>query len=146
MAKCLVSTAYTMKADLYQATITQDATGAVIKNWSLIDTIDCTVRGILRRGVGDNSVAVSLNDYINTFNATLKMRAQRSIPIDYRVVNVRNSEETIYIEDQDPASQGGLNNATIFEPRGSTPLTGLNGIIMEYETVLVRQEIQKLGI
>lgn len=145
MAKCLVSTSYTMKADLYQPTVSQDATGAVLKNWSLVDTIDCTVRGILRKGVGDNSVAVTLDDYINTFNATLKMRAQISIPINYRVVNIRNSEETIYVEDQDPASQGGLNNATIFEPRGSTPLTGLNGTVMEYETVLVRQEIQKLG-
>lgn len=133
-----------MKADIYEPSISQDATGAVVKTWTLSDTIDCVVRGILRKGVGDNSVSVSLEDYINVFNSTLKMRSQSVIPTDHRVVNIRNNSVTIFLENQDPASEGGVNNATIFEPRGSTPLTSFDGSIIEYETVLVKQQIQKL--
>ena len=142
--KCLVSTAYTMKADLYIPTVSQDATGGVVKTWTLNSTIDCTVRGILRKGVGDNSVSVSLEDYINVFNSTLKMRSAIEIPTNYRIVNVRNSASTIFTETQDPSSEGGVNNATIFEPRGSTPLLRFDGLVLEYETVLVKQQIQKL--
>lgn len=144
MGKCIASISYTMKADIYEPSISQDATGAVVKTWTLSDTIDCVVRGILRKGVGDNSVSVSLEDYINVFNSTLKMRSQSVIPTDHRVVNIRNNDVTIFLENQDPASEGGVNNATIFEPRGSTPLTSFDGSIIEYETVLVKQQIQKL--
>ena len=144
MGKCLASIAYTMKADIYQPTISQDATGAVVKTWAFEETINCSVRGILRKGVGDNSVSVSLEDYINVFNTTLKMRSSTIIPVNRRIVNVRNNIETIFLENQDPASEGGFQGSTIFEPRGSTPLTGFDGRVVEYETVLVKQEIQKL--
>lgn len=146
MGKCLASIAYTMKADIYVPTISQDNTGAVVKAWTLDRTIDCIVRGILRKGVGDNSVSVSLEDYINIFNSTLKMRSKSAIPTDHRVVNVRNSDITIFVEDQDPASEGGVNNATIFEPRGSTPLISFDGSVIEYETVLTKQQIQRLTV
>jgi len=145
MGKCLASISYTMKADIYQPTITQDATGAVIRTWAFEKTIDCTARGILRKGVGDNSVSISLEEYINVFNSTLKLRSGISIPTDRRVVRVRNSDAVIFLENQDPASEGGFQGSTIFEPRGSTPLTRFDGTVIEYETVLVRQEIQKLA-
>jgi hypothetical protein len=145
MGKCLASIAYTMKADIYTPTVSQDATGAVVRTWTFSETIDCTVRGILRKGVGDNSVSVSLEEYINVFNSTLKMRSSGSIATDKRVVRVRNSDGVIFLENQDPASEGGFQGSTIFEPRGSTPLTRFDGSVVEYETVLVRQEIQKLA-
>lgn len=146
MGRCLASIAYTMKADIYIPTISQNAIGGVVKTWTLDDTIDCQVRGILRKGVGDNSVSVSLEDYINIFTTSLKMRSSMEISSEYRIVNVRNSEETIYLESQYPSSEGGLNGATIFEPRGSTPLVGFDGRVIEYETVIVRQQIQKLVV
>ena len=135
-----------MKADIYTPSVSQDATGAVVKTWTFSQTINCMARGILRKGVGDNSVAVSLDDYINVFVTSLKMRSAIEIPTNYRVVNIRNDNGTIYTESQDPSSEGGLSNATIFEPRGSTPLISFDGTIMEYETVLVKQEIQKMVV
>jgi hypothetical protein len=145
MGKCIASIAYTMKADIYVPTISQNSIGGAVKVWTLDDTIDCLVRGILRKGVGDNSVSVSLEDYINIFTTSLKMRSSMEIDSEYRIANVRNSEETIYLETQYPSSEGGLNGTTIFEPRGSTPLVGFDGRIIEYETVIVRQQIQKLA-
>ena len=146
MATCIAGTAYTMQADIYMPTISQDATGAVVKVWTFEKTISCVARGILRKGVGENSTAMSINDYINTLTALVKVRAQVVIPTDRRVVRVRNADGVIFLENQDPATDGGFQGSTIFEPRGSTPLTNFDGSVIEYETVLQRQEIQRIDV
>jgi hypothetical protein len=133
-----------MKADIYQPTVSQDSTGAVVKTWTFEKTIDCVARGILRKGVGENSTAVEINNYINTLTALVKIRSSAVIASDRRVVLIRNNDEVIYKENQDPSTEGGFQNSTIFEPRGSTPITNFDGKIIEYETVLMRQEIQRL--
>jgi hypothetical protein len=135
-----------MEADVYQATITQDATGAVVKVWTFEKTISCIARGTLRKGVGENSTAVEVNNYLNVLKSLVKLRSQEVIPSDRRVVNIRNADVTIFLEDQDPASEGGFQGSTIFEPRGSTPMMNFDGSIIEYETVLMRQEIQRLDV
>jgi hypothetical protein len=50
----------------------------------------------------------------------------------------------VWNEDDTISSQGGVDGATIFEPRGSTPIIDFDGRVIEYETVLQRQEIQTL--
>ncbi|NDB83847.1 MAG: hypothetical protein EB127_14150 [Alphaproteobacteria bacterium] len=144
MGLCLAKTAYTMTAEIYSASVSQDSTGAVVKTWALEKEIPCVVRGILRKGVGDNSISVSLQDYLNVFTSTLKMRSGSPILTSKRIVNISNSDGVIFVENQDPASEGGFNGSTIFEPRGSTPIMNFDGSVIEYETVLVRQEIQRL--
>ena len=135
-----------MKADIYTASVTQDAVGAVQKTWSYEKTIDCFARGILRKGVGENSVAFNVNEYLNVLNSLVKMKAGEVIPADRRVVLIRNDDGVIYKEDQDPSSAGGFQTSTIFEPRGSTPITNFDGSVIEYETVLMRQEVQRLDV
>ena len=146
MGVCVAGTAYTMEADIYQPTITQDATGAAVKVWTFEKTIPCVARGTLRKGVGDNSTTVEINNYLNTLTSLVKLRSQEVIPTDRRVVSIRNSTEVIFLEDQDPSSDGGFQGSTIFEPRGSTPMMNFDGSIIEYETVLMRQEIQRIDI
>ena len=73
----------------------------------------------------------------------IKLRSSEPISYDLRVVNVRNSDGVIFLENQDPSSEGGFEGSTIFEPRGSTPLINFDGSVIEYETVLMRQEIQR---
>lgn len=146
MANCIPSISYTMKADIYTPSITQDPdSGAINESWTFLKTIDCVARGILRKGVGDNSTTVDIQNYLNVLNSMIKFRSRESIPFNYRVVNVRNSDGVIFVEGQDPSSQGGFQGSTIFEPRGSTPLLNFDGKLIEYETVLVRQEVQRLG-
>jgi hypothetical protein len=58
MAKCIASTTYNMKADIYQPTISQDSTGAVVKTWTFQQTINCSVKGILSTGLGKNSTEI----------------------------------------------------------------------------------------
>jgi hypothetical protein len=135
-----------MQADIYSASVTQGAAGEVIKTWVKEETIDCYARGILRKGVGENSTAFEVNNYVNILNSMVKIRTTKVIPSNKRVVAIRNDYEVIYKEGQDPSSAGGLDGATIFEPRGSTPITNFDGSIVEYETVLMRQEIQRMDI
>jgi len=135
-----------MKADIYQATISQDSTGAVVKIWTFEKTIDCIARGVLRKGVGENSTAVEVNNYLNMLSSMIKLRASEIIPSDRRVVRVRNDDGVIFLENQDPSTDGGFQGSTIFEPRGSTPLINFDGSVIEYETVLMRQEIQRLAV
>lgn len=144
MATCIPSVSYTMKADIYKPTISQDVTGAVVKSWTLEKTIDCVARGVVRKGVGENSTTVKVNNYLNTLYSMVKLRCSAVIPSDRRVVRVRNSNSVIFLENQDPSSDGGFQGSTIFEPRGSTPLLNFDGSVIEYETILMRQEIQRI--
>ncbi len=145
MAGCIAGTSYTMKADIYIALINQDSIGRVTKSWIFEKTIDCMARAVLRKGVGENSTAFDVENYINMLNSMVKLRTSEVISSDRRIVNIRNDYEVIYKEDQDPATEGGFENSTIFEPRGSTPIMNFNGRVIEYETVLMRQEVQVLG-
>lgn len=144
MGACITSTAYTMKADVYQATVAQDATGAVVKTWTFEKTINCVAKGVIRNGVEDNSTTVEISNYLNTLHSLVKLRASEIISTDKRVVNIRNNSQVIFAENQDPSTDGGFQGSTIFEPRGSTPLINFDGSVIEYETVLMRQEIQRL--
>jgi len=146
VANSIAGTAYTVKADIYQPTVSQDATGAVVKIWTFEKTIDCTARGILSTGLGKNSIEVSIDYLNNILNALVKLRSQVSIPTSRRVVLVRNKDGVIFLENQDPSSDGGFQSSTIFEPRGSTPLTSFDGSVVEYETVLRRQEVQRIDV
>lgn len=134
-----------MQADIYKPTVSQDATGAVVRTWEYEKTIRCIARGVVRKGIGDNSTSVEINNYLNMLNSLVKLRSIDSIPSDRRVVKLRNNEEVIYLEDQDPSSDGGFQGSTIFEPRGSTPLVNFDGSVIEFETILMRQEVQRLS-
>jgi hypothetical protein len=145
MTGCITSTTYTMQADIYKPTISQDSTGAVVRSWSFEKTINCLARGVIRKGVGENSTTVEINNYLNMLNSLVKLRASEVIPSDRRVVKIRNSNGVIYLENQDPSTDGGFQGSTIFEPRGSTPLINFDGSVIEYETILMRQEMQRMS-
>lgn len=135
-----------MQADIYSASVTQDAnSGAATKQWSQLKTIDCFVRSIIRNSSGQNSTSVEISEYLILLGTIIKIRSIEAIPYSVRIVNIRNSSGVIYVENQDPSSAGGFNGSTIFEPRGSTPIANFDGSILEYETLLMRQEVQRLG-
>lgn len=146
---CIIGTTYSMTADLYAPTITQDSnTGAVQKVWEKTQTINCLAKGVVRSGIGDNSNTVEVKNYLNVISGLVKLRSRNPISSSVRVTNITNGTEIIWKEDilTGVGSAGGVNGATIFEPRGSTPIMDHLGQILEYETILQRQEIQSLEI
>ena len=144
---CLAHSTYSMKADIYEPTTTRNATnGMVTKSWALQKTVSCYARGILGSQLGGNSAQVDLKDYITITKDFIKIRTADPISTEYRVVAIRNSEGNIWTEDYIQNTAGGLDGATIFEPSGTTPLLDYLGKVLEYETVLKRQEIQSLEV
>ena len=144
---CLAHSTYTMTADIYEPTTTRNATnGMVTKSWALQKTVSCYARGILGSQLGGNSAQVDLKDYITITKDFIKIRTADPISTEYRVVAIRNSEGNIWTEDYIQNTEGGLDGATIFEPSGTTPLLDYLGRVLEYETVLKRQEIQSLEV
>lgn len=146
---CIAGTAYTMTADLYTPTVTQDAnTGAVQKTWVKTSTIDCLAKGVVRSGIGDNSNTVEVKNYLNVISGLVKLRSKTAIDSSVRVTSIKNDIEVIWKESglTGIGSAGGVDGATIFEARGSTPIMDHLGHIIEYETILQRQDIQSLVV
>lgn len=134
-----------MKADIYSPTVTRNATnGMVTKDWALTETINCVARGLLGSKMGNNSANVDIKDQIVINKDFIKIRTSSPISASSRVVGIRTGETVIWKEDYIANSKGGVDGATIFEPRGSTPILNFDGTVIEFETVLQRQEIQQL--
>lgn len=144
---CLTHSTYTMQADIYEPTTTRDATnGMVTKSWAIQKTVPCYARGILGSQLGGNSADVNIKDYITTTKDFIKIRTTEPISSEFRVVAIRNSDGIIWTEEYIQNTEGGLDGATIFEPSGTTPLLDYLGKVLEYETILKRQEIQSLVV
>ena len=144
---CLAGSTYTMTADIYEPTTTRDATnGMVTKSWTLKETVSCYARGILGSQLGGNSAQVDLKDYLTITKDFIKIRTTSPISSELRVISIRNSDGVIWKEDYIQNTAGGFEGATIFEPSGTTPLIDFTGKVIEYETVLKRQEIQSLEV
>jgi hypothetical protein len=111
-----------------------------------VSTSPCLARSIITTSTGSNSSNYVTGKFINYPENTIKFRSRTPIDTSYRVVAIRNDQEVIWKEDQYGANNGGIDGATIFEPRGSTPITDHTGRVLEYETMLERQEIQQLTV
>lgn len=143
---CLSGTFYTMKADIYTPSKTQNSIGMVQSSWTLSSTIDCSAKTILRDTMLSGSDSVDITGQFITAMDIIKLRTRSPIDPDFRVVNIRNANGTVWIESNGIDSNGGVDDATIFEPMGSTPILDFNGSVLEYETLLRRQEVQSLVI
>jgi hypothetical protein len=146
MFPCNTSAKYNMKADVYVSSLTTNQyTGASQKTWTLLKSIDCSVRGTLRKGVGDNSAIANTVDQMEKYSESLKMRTRQILNTDYRIANVRNRSGAIWKEGDDVGQFGnGVNGTTVFEVTGTVPIVGVDGSVLEYEITLLRQDIQKL--
>lgn len=142
---CLTSLSYTMKADIYKPVVSQDDTGAVNKRYVYEKTVDCFIKTDIKTGIKANSFTTKIEDHTNFLYGIIKIRCNQLIASDRRVVKIRNTNGNIFPESQDPSSSGGYEGSTIFEPRGSTPIINFDGNVLEYETALFRQEVQKLS-
>ena len=147
MFSCLSANSYPLLADIYESVDVQDeTTGMVSKKWQYKETIQCSARGQISTGIDKNAADVSFN--MKTIRATenLKIRSRGSLSTADRVVKIRNDYTVVWKEDTIINTEGGFEGATIFEPKGSVPILDHNGYVIEYETTIGRQEVQKLEI
>jgi hypothetical protein len=136
-----------MKADIYEHTPVQDEqTGAIIKSWSKLETVDCLAKSIVSDTLRADSSSIDLKNYLINISNIIKIRTNKPINSGCRVTNIRNSDGVIWSESTTVPSEGGYEGTTIFEPRGTSPIMDFNGKVIEYEVILQRQEIQRLDV
>lgn len=132
----------TMKMDVYRQQEQQDKdTGAIIREFSYIKTLDCYARGIItesRNRTNDNqnfSNKYSNNQYVET------RTSERLTPRD-KVKNIRDaSGNPIWYELNYPSD-----TPTVFDVIGTTPISDPFGNVVGYNASLQRAENQQIGI
>ena len=126
---------YSMKADIYSPTKVQNPkTGEIKNSWGYVSTVSCYVWGMTASGKDRPGTYEQFDSKYTMFDV-VRMISRGSIHKDYRVINIRNPDGTIWTEDQT-----GL--ATVFDTRGSVPVVDSMGMVMEHTTMLTRAEVQ----
>jgi hypothetical protein len=124
-----------MKADIYRPVKSQNTkTGEITSTWQYVNTIPCFAWGITASG---KDLPGTFEDFDNKYSMmdVVRIISRAAINKDYRVVNIRNPDGSIWTEDAT-----GL--ATVFDSRGSVPITDAFGTLMEHTSMLTRAEVQ----
>jgi hypothetical protein len=138
----VVSGLMTMKMDIYRQQEQQDKdTGAIIREFSYIKTLDCYARGVItesRNRSNDNQKFS--NKYSN--NQYLEVRTSERLTYRDKVKSIRDIDgKTIWYELDYPNDTD-----TVFDVVGSTPIADPFGNVVGYNSSLQRAENQQIGI
>jgi hypothetical protein len=137
-----VSGLMTMKMDVYRQQEQHNKdTGAIVREFSYIKTLDCYARGIVtesRNRTNDNQNFS--NKYSNNQYAEVRT-SERLTPRD-KVKNIRDaSGKPIWYELNYPSD-----TPTVFDVVGTTPISDPFGNVVGYNASLQRAENQQIGI
>ena len=138
----LVDGLMTMKMDIYRQSEQQDKnTGAIIREFSYIKTLDCYARGIITQGgAKGNDKQKFSNKYSN--DQSVEVRTSERLTARDKVKNIRDVNgkpkwsELNYPNDTD----------TVFDVMGTTPIADPFGNVVGYNSSLERAENQQIGI
>ncbi len=138
----LVDGLMTMKMDIYRQSEQQDKdTGAIIREFSYIKTLDCYARGVItesRNRSNDNQKFS--NKYSN--NQYIELRTSDKLTPRDKVKNIRDaSGNPIWYELDYPGD-----TPTVFDVIGTTPIADPFGNVVGYNSSLQRAENQQIGI
>ena len=132
---CMLEGRYAMKADIYRPVKSQNTkTGEITNTWQYVNTIPCFAWGVTASGKDRPGTFEEFDNKYSMFDV-VRIISRSAISKDYRVVNIRNPDGSIWTEDAT-----GL--ATVFDSRGSVPITDAFGTLMEHTSMLTRAEVQ----
>jgi hypothetical protein len=132
----------TMKMDVYRQSERQDSnTGAMVREFSYIKTIDCYARGVItesRNRSNDNQKFS--NKYSN--NQYIEVRTSDRLTARDKVKNIVDvNGKPIWYELNYPNDTD-----TVFDVIGTTPIADPFGNVVGYNSSLQRAENQQIGI
>ena len=128
-----------MTLDLYKETRTQNSeTREIERTWSKDVTINGMAWGVTASGKDHPG---TYEYFEKTYEATEVVRVLSATPIpkQYKVRNIKNSAGVIWKEDSLTGTPD-----TVFDSRGSVPVTDPLGNVVEYATFLTRAEVQAI--
>lgn len=135
----LVASVMSMRLDVYRQVDTQDPnTGAIKKQWMYYKSLPCHAKGIISNSAtrGNGDVQTMGNKYLN--EQLIQVRTMEKLTIREKISNIRNKDGIVIWTELDSPS----NTPTIFEVKGTTPLTDPFGTILAYNSVMKRSENQ----
>ena len=138
----LVDGLMTMKMDVYRQSERQDSnTGAMIREFSYMKTIDCYARGVItesRNRSNDNQKFS--NKYSN--NQYIEVRTSDRLTARDKIKNIVDANgKAIWYELNYPNDTD-----TVFDVIGTTPIADPFGNVVGYNSSLQRAENQQIGI
>ena len=138
----LVDGLMTMKMDVYRQSERQDVnTGAMVREFSYIKTIDCYARGVITesRNRSNDSQKFS-NKYSN--NQYIEVRTSDRLTARDKVKNIVDvNGKPVWYELNYPNDTD-----TVFDVVGTTPIADPFGNVVGYNSSLQRAENQQIGI
>jgi hypothetical protein len=130
-----------MVLDVYRQVDTQDPdTGAIKKEWSYYKTLPCHVKGVISNSAtkGNSDVQTMGNRYLN--EQLIEVRTLEKLTLREKATNIRNSQGVVIWTEIDSPS----NTPTVFEVKGTTPLTDPFGSVLAYNSIMKRSENQQI--
>ena len=131
-----------MKLDIYFQSDSQDEnTGAILKQWNYIESIDCFAKGVISNSTSArNSDKQSFdNRYKN--EQMIQIRTIKKLNIRHKITNIKNKNGDFVWTELDYPSD----TPTVFEVRGVTPISDPFGEVLGYNTIAIRSENQIIG-
>lgn len=139
MYGCIQGSFLTMNASLYHQLNEQDeVTNEIIRKWSFLKKIDCSVTAIKETGSSvstDNKVFDK--EYLEELEA--KMYSLEKLSKRWRVSDIKNSSGINIYTEIDRISEP----STVFEVYSSHPVLDMFGNVQYYENHLKRVAVQK---
>lgn len=138
MYGCIKSSLFSMSATIYHQHVDQDEkTGSIVRNWSVLKNIQCSVMPIRESGgsaTSDNkNFAKEYSEELEIKIYTLEKLSKR-----WRISNIKNqNREEVYREPDRISSPN-----TIFEVYASHPIFDIFGNVQYYENHLKRTSVQ----
>lgn len=137
----LISSVMPMKLDVYRQIDTQDAnTGAIKKQWVYYKTLMCHAKGVISNSAtkGNSDVQTMGNRYLN--EQLVQVRTLEKLTLREKITNIRNKDGVVIWTELDTPN----NEPTVFEIKGTTPLTDPFGSILAYNSIMKRSENQAI--
>jgi len=138
----LVDGLMTMKMDIYRQSERQDLnTGAMIREFSYIKTINCYARGVITNSKNrSNDTQKFSSKYSNI--QFIEARTSERLTARDKIKNIRDvNGNPIWYELNYPNDTD-----TVFDVIGTTPITEPFGNVVGYNSSLIRAENQQIGI
>lgn len=131
MYRCLTSSKYTMKADLYRQQKSVDNSGQIVRQWQMIESFECYVYAV--ESTGAAFAARERFGSTWSYDIYARMSTEKKLALGDRITSVRDSSGSPLWTDID-------GNDIIFNVTGVAPKTTPFGSLLEFDVMLNRTE------
>lgn len=141
MYNSLISSTMYMKADIYEATITQDdVTKSIKRSWLYRKTINCLARGYVSDTVRSQGSSEKVGERYQDIDF-ITIETEEKLTKTQKITNVRNQKDEVIWFD---LVSNNYDTPVVYDVQGVTPVMDPFGHILSYNVTAKRSEVQGL--